>query len=162
MERHYVAEDPHFPHRRAECWQVKWPMDKQFPAQQKLSFNMSRQAPGGVKAQDIRPKSILCQEIKRTTASHHENLPLALKTVLRWSSFASLFLSSFSQLVTVSPLKALLKFILLPNLIHLSEWPLKLAAFSCTHAFLIASKNSKAVHCSSKAQILNSHPLGHL
>lgn len=98
-----------------------------------------RQTPGGVKAQDIKPQSILCQEIKSSTVSHHEKFPLGLKIILRWSRIFFSFFSPFF-LVPALPCKALWKFTLLTSLIHLLAWLLKLASLICMHVFLTAAK----------------------
>ena len=68
----------HIFHRRAECWQVKWPMYKQFSAQGKLSFN-SEQA-GQEEAGVQHRMSVLQFRKSKAPPSHtRENLPLAWK-----------------------------------------------------------------------------------
>lgn len=138
MERHYVAEDPHFPQEsRMLASQMANVQAVSSPV--KLSFNSEPTDQGevGVEAQDI---SSSVQKIKSTSFTLRNICPWPQKS-LETKEYFTFFLFVLSHcLVHTSLCKALLSLISPLNFIHLTDWLLKLLLLMVLPVFPDATK----------------------
>lgn len=144
----------HIFHRRAESWQVKWPMYKQFSAEGKLSFN-SEQAGQEEAGVQHRISVIQFRKSKAPLSHTRENLPLAWKYSCH-EEVCYFFLFALSHcLEYATPCEAHLSCILQFGFIHLTNWLLKLASQMVLCVFPVATKKITQVAHLLSLQSLN-------